>query len=516
MYERDNPKLIEFQGNREIILKARQMGFSTYIAVKMFQNTINTPLTQSIIVAQDENNSKRIFQMIKRFYDNLPPHKKRPTSRESTTELYWEDIDSYFTVGWAGSKKLGRGGTINNVHWSEPAFAENGRELVTGLLQAVPLDGNIWLESTANGVGNYYYTEYMAALEGKSIYSPRFYPWFLCQEYQSDRLILGGEFIIDPEEEELRERVYAEFQYTLTDFQLIWRRNKILELRNASLTDDSVGDFAQEYPSTVLEAFIATGSSFFDQKHIVHNLIPRVKQPIPSPQVPIKFPELGWVNKRTAGKLDIYQFPQPGRRYIVTGDPSEGLNMDGDHDYSSCDVYDADTFEQVVTLHGRWEPHYFAQLLYDLGMWYNLAIINIERNNHGHTVLYTLITELGYPTRLPNQWGGIFVGEDKKPGFHTNTKTKGVGYNLFNKIVSDDSLQINSKRTLEQMRIFSHLPGNKLGAASGHDDCVTSSMLAAVILTDSKIMKRQLKESGGNNNQSRHKLITTKRKTGFV
>ena len=115
-YIDDNPKLIDFRGNREIILKARQMGFSTFIAAKMFVDTVTTPNTQSIIIAQDETQSKRIFQMIKRFQDNLPEDRKIKPDNDSSGELVWKSIDSAFYVGWAGSKKVGRGGTINNAH----------------------------------------------------------------------------------------------------------------------------------------------------------------------------------------------------------------------------------------------------------------------------------------------------------------------------------------------------------------------------------------------------------------
>src|SRR5579871_2009489 len=143
------------RGVREDILKARQEGMSTLWLALYFLDTINIPLTQTIILAHDTDTTERLFKIVHRFYEHLPPHKKRPKKYSSRREIEFADIDSIIAVGTAGGDAVGRGGTINNVHMSERAFwpgVDGGVELEMGLMEAVPLDGNITRETTANGL----------------------------------------------------------------------------------------------------------------------------------------------------------------------------------------------------------------------------------------------------------------------------------------------------------------------------------------------------------------------------
>lgn len=490
-YRQDNWRFDKFIGNREAILKARQMGFSTLIAAKMFVDTINTPNTQSIIIAQDEENSKRIFGMIRRFYENLKPLHKRPAKTESSTALYWADIDSMFFVGWAGSKKLGRGGTVNNVHASEIGFWESAEDLVLGLFNSVPTDGNIFLESTANGVDNYFYREFSAAMNKQSAYSARFYPWYSDDGYTADKLIIGEEF--EPEEEEQT----LKGLYSLTDGQLIWRRNQILAGRNAFLSgDDSQKPFQQEYPSNWKEAFITTGVSYFDKKFIINTLMPKISPPLVR-EAPNTYKGLARLSVQLSGRLSVWKMPVAGRRYILTADPSEGLNTNNDLDYCSSSVIDTNSWEQVATLYGRWEPNEYAHLLAELGSWFNYALIVVLRMNHGHSVLNTLINEIGYQGQ--NDWGGVYYHVEydqknkkslSKPGYPENVKTKGIMLSDLSEMAHDESLLINSENHLDEMIMFTKLPGGKFGASVGHDDRVIDLAVGAAVLKDSKFQRR--------------------------
>jgi hypothetical protein len=469
------------------------MGFSTYIGAQMFIDTVNTPNTQSIIIAQDETSSKRLFQMIKRFYDNLPQNKKPRLGTDSKTELFFRDIESYFFVGWAGSKRLGRGSTINNIHFSEAAFYEDGGALISGLTQSVPPDGNVFMESTANGVGNYFHKEYKDAQAGNSIFTDRFFPWFTELGYQSNFLIGGGSMDeLDPDELRLVEL------YDLTIPQLIWRRNKILELRRAlSDGNTALGTFPQEYPSNPDEAFISTGSQYFDQKVIAQELRPRIQQPLPI-EPPVQYGTLRREVRNYKAQIKFWSLPIAGRSYLISADPSEGLNTEGDHDYCSSDIIDVETWEQVGHLHGRWEPHEFAQLLSDTGQWFNTALIVVERNNHGHSVLNTLINVCGYPKQkgytgvyeyVERASTGKAMGQSK-PGIPTNVKTKVLMLSALYEAAMELSLIINCNETLDQMLLFVKKPGGKLEASSGHDDRVMSLAIASFVLKDVVFNKR--------------------------
>ena len=233
---------VGLQGKRELILKARQFGFSTLILAALFLDTVSVPNTQSVVIAHDVESTERLFQMVKRFY-RLLPDECRPAIRTSNRrELSFEELDSYFYVGTAGSGNYGRGGTINNVHGSEVAFWPDAEEIVSGLLEAVPAAGNVFLESTANGQNNWFHDEFQAAeLSGDSAFAARFFAWWQHEEYREEP---PADFDRTAEEQVLADR------YDLDDAQLHWRRGKAKSLRRK---------LPQEYPANSQEAFITSG-----------------------------------------------------------------------------------------------------------------------------------------------------------------------------------------------------------------------------------------------------------------
>lgn len=482
------------EGRREIVLKARQLGFSTLILGMLYCDTVNNPHTHTVVIAQDQLSTERLFQMVKRFHDNCPPHKKIQAKYESKRELYWPSIDSYFFVGTAGSReKFGRGGTINNVHGSEVAFWDNAEDIVAGLLETVPASGNIFLETTANGVGNFFYEEYQKADKGLSEFRAHFYPWFYSSEY---RVPVAQPLVLTDREAALASR------FGLDDSQIAWYRMKALRLKDMVV---------QEHPSTPEEAFVSSGMGFFDHQTLMEMYAAcRAPEQV---QVPARFFNLRLVpqnarfgpesNSSKNQDLQVFSKPVPGRRYVVGADPAEGLRDTGAHDYCSAHVLDYETWEECACLHGRWEPHEFGVLLAELGRWYNFALLAVERNNHGHSVLNTLINSEGYERKYAD-FGGLYFHEEydgstrkrsAKPGWPENVKTKVQLLNMLAGAVEEKTLRVNSKATLDEMRMFSKLPGGKFGPeGNSHDDRVISLALA-VMLCHTKVKTKKNKGS---------------------
>lgn len=134
---------------RIIILKARQMGFSTLTEAIIFFLTITARLTESMIVAHKDEATANLFRMSKRFYDELPAA-MRPMQRASNAqELLFdrpakmkgdaEGLGSRIRCATAGGSGVGRSYTLKCLHLSEYAFwPGNKAETFTGLVQAVP------------------------------------------------------------------------------------------------------------------------------------------------------------------------------------------------------------------------------------------------------------------------------------------------------------------------------------------------------------------------------------------
>src|SRR4030095_6822301 len=173
---------LSLKGAREDVLKARQQGFSTLLLAIIFLDTINNPLTQSIIVADNGERWEMLFRICHRFWEHLPPE-RRPKKKASTKrEMEFTDLDSIISVGTAGQGTVGRGGTINNCLMSERAWWVDVHMVESGLLEAIPSHGNVFRETTANGL-NDYYRERMEEHRGESEFKPRFFGWNLTKEY---------------------------------------------------------------------------------------------------------------------------------------------------------------------------------------------------------------------------------------------------------------------------------------------------------------------------------------------
>jgi hypothetical protein len=104
---------------RVIILKARQLGVSTYVAARLFHRTIFTPGLRTIIVGHERRASSNLFQIVKRFYENLPADVCPPISASNAEELLFDRIDSGYIVTVATTEGAGRSATAQALHASE-------------------------------------------------------------------------------------------------------------------------------------------------------------------------------------------------------------------------------------------------------------------------------------------------------------------------------------------------------------------------------------------------------------
>jgi hypothetical protein len=237
---------------RAIILKGRQQGCSTYVEGRFYWRVTHLHGARAFILTHEDEATKNLFDMAQRYHDNCHPLLKPTTKACNQNELLFGELDSGYKVGTARNKGVGRSSTIQFFHGSEVAFWQNAQEHAKGIMQAIPkTDGTeIFLESTANGVGNYFYQQWQKALAKETEYVPIFIPWFWQDEYRCE---LPEDFTLEDEEKELKAL------YKLDDQQLAWRRVQISELN----VDGKDGEraFKQEYPCNAAEAFQTSGDS---------------------------------------------------------------------------------------------------------------------------------------------------------------------------------------------------------------------------------------------------------------
>jgi hypothetical protein len=472
------------RGFREDVLKARQQGMSTLWLALFFLDTINTPRTESVIITDNGERSTKLFRIIHRFYNNLPAHKKRPKKYSSKMEIEFSDIDSIIAVGTAGGSAVGRGGTINNALLSEKAFWKDNGETELGLNEAIPEGGNVVLESTANGL-NDYYDQRQLQHEGESVYHPRFFGWFETAEYATP---------VEPGFKRTIEEERIADAYGLHDTQLQWRRNKIKSIK-ATSEQDKMRRFNQEYPINEAIAFQASGHPVFNRDKVAE-YIDRIKGwdgPLERLVIPYDFPKLR--DAYRDGQFKLWRMPEIGHTYIITADTARGLDpVKGDFDAAS--VRDRDTWEQVGTLHGRWDMTYYGRMLVELGYMFGTALLVIESNNHGHTVIAGAV-EAGYPKQMGYACSGLYyhrpemldnkvkvsVTSTMYPGFPTDRKTKQICTDFLANAIEEDTMVWRDVSSLKECMTFVNLGNGEMGGeGNAYDDRVSESQIAAVIL----------------------------------
>jgi hypothetical protein len=509
----ENKRLIRF-----VILKARREGLSTWVSGRFFWRTTTNANRYAMIITHEPEATDFIFNMHKRFYKHLPPELK-PEERYNNKKMleFNNDIgtglDSAVRVGTAGKEDLGSSQLIHYLHLSE--LAKYQRHLCTNLLlslfQCVPTtpDSAIIMESTAKGVGGEFYDRYWDSRYRYVFYLDKdgqpqfrvevnelapadnefasiFIPWFVFDEY---RMPPKPDFVRTEEEEELAR------MHGLTNDRLQWRR-WCLENQCKGQTDL----FNQEYPTIDMDAFISGSNNLFDIKQLTEQVH---LAPLPKTRYTLQPGLFNWMTDKD-GLLKVWKEPIPGHQYTIGGDVSEGFTKS---DFSCLDVVDNATGEQVAQWHGKVAPDQLAYVAFHLGTRYNRALLAVERNDPGRSVIDKL-TYLNY--------GNIYVERiidppnkpRKRYGWLTTQKSKPL---VINNLIAemrdgiDDTGRhgVNCKESLQEMMFFKEYEDGTMGAESGRkDDRVMSIAIAKYIA--SKNRRPKLASKGQNTyNQSR-------------
>ena len=354
---------------RIAILKPRQTGNSTVSQGLIYHQNRFHP-ADAKVVAHDADTTELLFRMAHRFYDNSPSYEQLPTEAYHRKGLVFAPPHGgSITIATAGTKTVGRGSTPLYLHCSETAHYQDAKIVMASLLNAVPktAESLVIVETTANGMGGYFWTLWHKAKAGQSEFVPIFLSWKDFPEY-SLRVPHpeGFEASLSGYERALRAK------HNLTLEQLNWRRSTIQTELNG---DEDL--FKQEYPLDDIEAFLTSGRARFDRPLVM-------EWPIEDPlrghlQLEDRYGSeiLTFIPNRE-GYLSIFRKPQPGRKYVIGSDVAEGIEIDGAptdnrYDKSSGDVIDRHTGEQVAHLHGHFEPDEFGRQLALLGRYYNNA-----------------------------------------------------------------------------------------------------------------------------------------------
>jgi hypothetical protein len=429
------------RGERNIVLKARQMGMTTWAAARFFLKTITQPGTLTLEVAHTQEAAEEIFRIVYRFLDWLPEELREGplrTSRATVRQIVFPKMDSTYKVVTAGDRNAGRGMTVQNLHCSEVArWPGDPGETLAGLRATLAPGAEVILESTPEGVGGCFHEEWQKA--GETGMVRHFFPWWMERRYRAPAV---DETTLTEEEHGLMDR------HGLDREQIAYRRKIRADFRGLA---------RQEFAEDAESCFLTSGDSVFELSAIEERL-----KTAPEP-----------VERRRNGELEIWLPPLKGKAYLVAVDPAGGGS---EGDYSAAQVVELETGLQCAEFAGHVGGLELAKLATGLAAEYNQAWLVVERNNHGSGVLALAETVCGFK-KVYAQGG--------QAGWLTSSISRPAMLGRLDAALVETPQCFLSRKFLGECRSFVRLANGNTGARAGtHDDRVMAMAIGLAARTE--------------------------------
>jgi len=477
-----NEEQADFIGRMQkfnIILKSRQIGFSTMSLAYCLFNAVNHPNTRYMIVSLSNESVSGLFNTLKFMNDNLPRDKYTfPTTiRDNRGELVL-DNGSRIQVASAEGKSsgIGRGQTFNYILLSEFAFYPGDQsKILVSLEQSLAKNdkSKLVIETTACGASNAYYDLFQRSWKGKTNYNATFYGWISSAhrkqfKYEIDlaeewyRAKNKGQRLHETDLDKTEKML---FENGATLGQLQWRKWKLSGMSEA--------DYQQEFPSNPTEAFKTSGRNVFDQGKILERL-----EYVPEPLN--KFELIGQLPNELSALLGegfyMYHLPKRGERYYGGVDVSSGSGSD----YQTISIINAEGVQVAAFSNNKVPVYKFAEVINNVGRFYNYALMAIERNGYGLPIIERLRNDYQYMNLYKHKTFDKRGNKRLELGWLTTQVSKAVMVSDFKEAFEKSYILINDRETLNEMMLFVEIDGktgNKRGS-NNHDDNVIAACLS--------------------------------------
>jgi hypothetical protein len=412
-----------------IVLKSRQLGISTLTAgyslwLMLFQKDKNI-----LCIATKQETAKNMVTKVKFMFENLPSWLKVPADENNKLTLRLNNGSQIKAVSAAGD--AGRSEAVSLLLIDEAAFIDGIGEIWASAQQTLATGGGAIVLSTPFGTGNWFHQTWVRAEAQDNDFLPIKLPWY-----------------VHPERDES------------------WRKKQ----------DELLGDprlAAQECDCD----FNTSGDTVFYNEQLDFILATSIKDPL---------------EKRGIDhNLWIWELPDYTRNYMVIADVARG---DG-KDFSTFHVIDVETNTQVAEYRSQLSPKEFGYLLVSIATEYNDALLVVENANIGWSTLDAII-ERGYrnlyyspKTEALNAESYLEKSDDPSrmvPGFTMSMRTRPLVINKFREYIGDKSVNIQSRRLFEEMKVFIWKNGRP-EAQSGYNDDLVMSFAIGMYVRDTAL-----------------------------
>lgn len=427
----------DYDSNRfNIISKFRQGGLTTVTLLYGLYKTLFTLDFSMMLISKSDREAVEAGYIVDRAVENLPvwlapkkdgkwnDHLKQITETGGSLRFY--------------SPEAARGKSVAFICLDEAAFIDDLDKHWRAMYPVLATGGKCSIISTVNGTGNYYYELYMSAKEQRNKFH-----------------------IIDID--------YHEHPFYNSKKNPEWAEEQRAQLGEKG--------FLQE----ILRVFLGSGDTYIPGKELAR-LDQELKNTYPKRKLFAKYQnknkndelDSGDENK---GALWIWKEPVPNREYYFGIDCSEGVGADN----SCIQVFDVEAKEQVAEFYSNIiTPYEFAQVIYELALLYNNALLIIEEMSAGLSVINTLQNELYYDNFYFSN------PESKSPriGIKTTVANRPLILTSFQTAILQKSIKINSIRLLQEIKCFEYNSNTKKPEAQKgkHDDAIMALSICLYVM----------------------------------
>ena len=415
------------------ILKARQIGVTTFFAIYYLDEVIWNKNRTAAIIAHEREALEKVFRKVKYAWESMPDILRPKASLENKRELVFPDANSSIYI----ALKI-RSGTVQHLHVSEKAYIEDIDELKSGSYQAASM-GDITNESTANGLNSFY----IDWLNPGTVWKNVFFPWYEHNEYIS---------------KELRKSKFDDnlTRLGLTRDQINWYNEKFEEL----------GDewkLKREYPTSDMEAFETSNRGIFTSELVGY----------PDNLDPVE------TIRDTNYTIQVFKPVEDSGQYCLGADPSGGY-VDGDK--ASFYILNSKTRDICLEWHGTISPDLFGLEIKKWAEKYNNSFCGIEVNNHGLSTINSIKDD--YSELYRRERGDKITNEiTRELGWSTTAKSKDELIDFGRETLRDKDIPSLPKSLKNELRTFVKRENGEIGAEFGcHDDLVMSFLIALMMI----------------------------------
>jgi hypothetical protein len=437
VFKYQNRVISDYENHRfSIISKFRQGGLTTVTLLYGLHKTLFTLDYSTMLISKSDREAVEAGYIVDRAVEYLP---QWLTPKKDGK---WNDHFKQITETGGSmrffSPEAARGKSVAFICLDEAAFLPDLEKDWRALYPVLSTGGSCSLVSTVNGTANYYYELYMGAKEGRNKFH-----------------------IIDID--------YDEHPYYNSKVNPEWAEEQKAQLGEKG--------FLQE----ILRVFLGSGDTYIPGSELAR-LDQELKQIRPKRKLFAKYQNKDknddpTITEDQKGALWIWEEPITGHEYIFGIDCSEGVGADN----SCIEIIDVTKHEQVGEFYSNnITPYEFAQVVYELAIFYNNALLVIEEMSAGLSVINTLQNELYYDNFYYNNT----MSKTPKAGLKTTVSNRPLILTSFQTCILQKTMKMNSIRMLNEMKTFEYNATTKKPEAhkGKHDDAIMAFAIALYVM----------------------------------